>query len=122
MRRGARAPTLVLSFLIGAVLVLFIGAVETTARTKVAQYREAYAKRPGTTYAFLKQRLELGNLNPIYERDLQEQIDPRQANLHALPWIGASTSATVAGSTALDHPTTLGIGGIGPGIVSGGVP
>ena len=27
--------------------------LETTARTKVARYREAYANRPGTTYAFL---------------------------------------------------------------------
>ena len=27
--------------------------LETTARTKVARYREAYAHRQGTTYAFL---------------------------------------------------------------------
>ena len=27
--------------------------LETTAHTKVAQYREAYANRPGTTYALL---------------------------------------------------------------------
>ena len=27
--------------------------LETTARAKVAQYREAYANRPGTTYVFL---------------------------------------------------------------------
>jgi hypothetical protein len=27
--------------------------LETAARTKVARYREAYANRPGTTYAFL---------------------------------------------------------------------